>query len=218
MLKRMKEYHQKTRLQLTDGIRIYHCLPGAEEPQPVKGFELSFWDDVQFVVNNYRVTIYWTHPRYAYCNLAEDKVHEILPHPEGDGGLFSRAKAIYRSLGRSRKKVRFYEMGETSQEVKDYYDKYWELREQTLRNSELFAIPNMKVKYYRYCKGVDLCIPVEVRNNAELKEMASLAKALFLRQTTLDKEFPGYKYGAEDYCRENPEGTNHPAFISHAIL
>jgi len=50
--------------------------------------------------------------------------------------------------------------------------------------------------------GVSLVVPLEVRNEAELTLVAKLARRLMLCQTTLEAEFPGYRYGQVDWLRE----------------
>jgi len=57
-----------------------------------------------------------------------------------------------------------------------------------------------------WATGVSLIVPLEVRNEEELGQVAALAKRLLLGQTTLQNEFPEYRYGKTDWLRE--QGTD----------
>ena len=57
-----------------------------------------------------------------------------------------------------------------------------------------------------WATGVSLVVPLEVRNETELAQVASLARQLLLGQTTLQTEFPDYRYGKADWLREREAG------------
>ena len=46
---------------------------------------------------------------------------------------------------------------------------------------------------------------MEVRNEGDLALLANLARRLILGKTTLEAEFPGYRYGRTDWLRERSE-------------
>ena len=48
-----------------------------------------------------------------------------------------------------------------------------------------------------------LVAPLEVRNEGELAVVARLVRRLMLGETTLDTEFPGYRYSRTDWLRES---------------
>ena len=50
--------------------------------------------------------------------------------------------------------------------------------------------------------GTRLVVPLEVCSETELTFVAKLARRLMLGQTTLEAEFPGYRYGQVDWLRE----------------
>jgi hypothetical protein len=50
--------------------------------------------------------------------------------------------------------------------------------------------------------GVSLVAPLDVRNEDELASVANLARRLIRGKTTLNAEFPGYRYGRSDWLRE----------------
>ena len=53
-----------------------------------------------------------------------------------------------------------------------------------------------------WATGVSLIVPLEVRNEDELAQVASLARQLLLGQTTLQNEFPDFRYGKADWLKE----------------
>jgi hypothetical protein len=53
-----------------------------------------------------------------------------------------------------------------------------------------------------WATGVSLIVPLEVRNAAELAQVAALARRLLLGQTTLEKEFPDYRYNRANWLKE----------------
>jgi hypothetical protein len=53
-----------------------------------------------------------------------------------------------------------------------------------------------------WATGISLVAPMEVHNETELALVAALARRLILGQTTLDAEFPGYRYGKADWLRQ----------------
>lgn len=53
-----------------------------------------------------------------------------------------------------------------------------------------------------WCVGVDICVPIEIRSPEEARALVSLARRLLKRETTLEREFPGYGYGRENWLAE----------------
>jgi hypothetical protein len=53
-----------------------------------------------------------------------------------------------------------------------------------------------------WCTGLELCIPVEVRNVAELKALAEIGRRLLKGETTLDRLFADYAYGRDEWLAE----------------
>ncbi|NOS96906.1 MAG: hypothetical protein HOP25_00335 [Methylotenera sp.] len=46
---------------------------------------------------------------------------------------------------------------------------------------------------------VELCAPIEVRNEQDLIILANLVRKLLKRETTLEKEFPDYIYTKDNW-------------------
>ncbi|TKR54625.1 hypothetical protein D7I39_14105 [Allopusillimonas ginsengisoli] len=109
----------------------------------------------------------------------------------------------YRRVGRSRKKI----VSDTSQpvqgELRQYYDKLDTTKKKLQHSgidSEVF--PSWRRKRLSWATGVELVAPLEVRSELELKSVANLARSLLQGETTLDREFQGYRYGKNEWLAE----------------
>jgi len=67
---------------------------------------------------------------------------------------------------------------------------------------DLVVRPSISVKRLAWCTGIDFCIPVDVRTDAEVRMLAGLAKQLLKGETTLSREFPAYEYGRAGWLAE----------------
>lgn len=123
--------------------------------------------------------------------------------PKRDGGLFDTSDKQWKKVGRSRKKVVAYRASPSSEDMQNYYDKLRDI-ETHLENEgiDFNVSPSLSVETLSWCKGVSLCIPVEVRNTSEVVALASLARKLLKGDTTLSAEFPEYQYGRNDWLSE----------------
>lgn len=105
--------------------------------------------------------------------------------------------------GRSRKKVASYRTGPMPDVRRDYYEKLRDIETRLQSDGIDQAVhPSMTVKIYSWCTGIDLCIPLEVRNKDEVSALAALARRLLKRETTIEEKFPGYQYGKADWLSE----------------
>ena len=59
-------------------------------------------------------------------------------------------------------------------------------------------------KRLSWATGVELVAPLEVRTKEELKTVASLARRLLRGETSLDREFPNYCYGKDQWLADYP--------------
>ena len=164
---------------------------------------LSWYDDVGFILNGRRVIVWWQHPRLIYS----DKLDELSLQKCGDGPqdnwLIEDGIKNYKQVGRSRKKIVSYTMRGPSEEQKQYYKQLDIIRQQLATEGiELNILPSCKIKSLTWALGVELVVPMEVRNEKELAMIANLAKRLILRQTTLEAEFPKYSYSRIEWLRE----------------
>lgn len=194
--RRMRDYHRHHPWRLSDGIFVPHAYP--ED----RATELSWWDDVGFILNGRRVIVHWVHPRMVYHDAIEKQAMAEVSQPPGDWLDFDNGKKQWRRLGRSRKKL-VSTQTTRSEEWEAYYDAV-NGREQELTRVgiDLTVRPSMRVQRYSWAMAIDLVAPVEIRSEASARKLAALAKRLFKRETTVDAEWPDYRYGRHTWLSE----------------
>jgi hypothetical protein len=199
-----RQYHQRHPWNLErNGLYIPHSykevLPDA----------LSWWDDVGFILRKRRVFVCWQHPRCVYLDAIEEQCWlEAGDYPQGDS-LFDRAKKNYRKVGASRKKVESYTLGEPSTEEKQYFKRFNNIYKRiSTAGIDLEVYPSMQQENFTWAVGVNLVAPIEVRNENDVANLASLARRLMLKQTTLESEFPDYRYSKTEWLKEQGSVNN----------
>lgn len=194
----MRQYHRSRPWRLDNGLFIPHAYPVQHQ--------LSWWDDMGFVLNGRRVMVWWVHPRMRYADAISDLAWQEAGEPPClDGDIFGRhaGKKIWKKAGRSRKKVVAYEASPIPEARREYYEKLRTVEARLESEGIDFEVPpSMSVKSYSWCSGVSLCVPLEVRDKEELLALAHLAKRLLKGETTLDDEFSGGLYGRNDWLSE----------------
>ena len=193
-----RQYHRHHPWRLSQGgLFIPHSY--AE----TKSDGLSWWDDVGFILNGRRVIVWWQHPRQIYSDAIDDQSREEAGDNPGDNWLSDGSTTNYRRVGKSRKKIVSYTSRQPSQEQRKYYDTLRENRERLSRDGIDFEVTtSWKRERLSWATGVSLVVPLEVRNETELALVAKLARRLMLGQTTLEAEFPGYRFGKTDWLHE----------------
>jgi len=192
----MKQYHRNHQWRLENGLYIPHAYP---TPQ-----NLSWWDDVGFILNKRRVLVWWEHPRMKYDDAIKKMAWNEAGTPPVDGrALFEPSEKVWKKVGRSRKKVVGYSGSQAPDIQREFYAKL-EAIEMRMESEgiDLEIRPSISVKTISWCTGIDLCIPIEVRNKEELSALAMLAKRLVKGETTLLDEFPDYQYGRGEWLAE----------------
>jgi len=199
-LRAMRVYHtNKRESQFDDGVRVFHRY------DEFAADDLSWWDDCQIIVNRRRVMIWWVHPRYKYRNAIEDAAWAAAGPPPGRGDWLAemRSRPVRKKIGKSRTRIVAYEQGEQSAGYKTYYAR---LRAEEDRIAaagiDLIVRPSLSRRTLDWCTGLELCVPVEVRNVAELKALANIGRRLLKSETTLDRLFADYVYGRDEWLAE----------------
>ena len=197
-----RQYHQQHPWRLgKDGLYIPHSY--AE----TKPDSLSWWDDVGFILNRRRIIVWWQHPRYIYRTAIEEQSWDRAGPDPQDDWLFEGATTNYKQVGKSRKKIVSYTSRQPSAEQDAYYEHLRTVRQQMdAEGIDLDVSVSWKRERLNWATGVSLIVPLEVRNEVELAQVAALAKRLLLVQTTLQNEFPDYRYGKADWLREQETG------------
>jgi len=192
----MRQYHRHHPWRLEGGFFIPHLYPESKK--------LSWWDDIGFILNGRRVMVWWVHPRMKYA----DAIHDLAWKEAGDpparsADMFASGEKQWKKVGRSRKKVVSYLCRPTPDSMQDYYTKLRAIESRLeAEGIDLVVRPSILVKRLVWCTGVELCIPVDVRTDAEVRALAKLAKCLLKGETTLPHEFPAYAYGRVEWLAE----------------
>ncbi|WP_423023785.1 hypothetical protein [Undibacterium sp. Ji42W] len=127
----------------------------------------------------------------------KDEAHKRVAHLDLHDWDIDGATPIYKTVGKSRKKVAFREWQPT---VNDTWRESFEKALAELHQIEDFNIePYLNVKWTRRSRFVELCVPMEVRSEDDLAILANLAKRLLKREASLNDEFPGYVYRRSDW-------------------
>lgn len=193
-----RQYHRSHPWHLSQGgLFIPHSY--AE----TKPDSLFWWDDVGFILNGRRVIVWWRHPRHVYSDAIEDQSWKEAGDNPSDDWLFDGCTTNYRKVGKSRKKIVSYTSRQPSDEQRQYYDKLGAIRKRMATEGINFDVAiSWKRERLNWADGIRLIVPMEVRNETDLALVAALARRLILGQTTLEAEFPGYRYRRVDWLCE----------------
>jgi hypothetical protein len=199
-LRAMRTYHANKRgSQFDGGVRVFHRY------DEFVADDLSWWDDCQIIVNRRRVMIWWVHPRFKYRNAIEDAAWAAAGEPptRRDWLADMRSRPVRKKVGRSRTRIVAYGQGEPNAEYQAYYAR---LRAEEDRIAaagiDLIVRPSLSQRTLDWCTGLELCIPVEVRNVAELKALADIGRRLLKGETKLGQVFGDYAYGRDQWLAE----------------
>ena len=199
-----RQYHRSHPWRLSQGgLFIPHSY--AE----TKPDNLSWWDDVGFILNGRRVIVWWRHPRHVYADAIEDQSWKEAGDNPSDDWLFDGCTKNYRKVGKSRKKIASYTSRQPSDEQRNYYDQLNAIQKRmTTEGIDFDVATSWKRERLNWADGISLVVPMEVRNETDLASVAALARRLILGQTTLETEFPGYRYSRVDWLREQKDVTH----------
>lgn len=192
---RARQYHRQSSSHFVDGIISWHLYDQMESDR------LSFWDDAVFIVNDYRVALFWTHPRYHYNILLEDEAKKRVEHLRPDIDPFENLTPNYQRIGQSRKKI----VSWTSQPnalLTQYYELLAVAKRQVESEVSFEVRPSLKIAWYNWAKGMELCLPFEVRSVGDLKALTKIARRLVRRETTLEAECGDYVYTQSDWLKD----------------
>ena len=214
MKRRAKQYHRKKRGdEFTNGIIVRHLY------HDMTPETLTFWDDAVFTVNDYRVALWWVHPRHQYHHLVEKEALRRITHLRPEDDLFADMTPNYKKLGRSRKKVVSWTQRPTSDEYRRYFELLADMERQVGQEVAFEIRPSIKIAWHSWCKGLSLCAPFEVRSESDLLALSHVARRLVKRESTIAQEFGDFVYRQADWladCKIIEKTT--PSFaISHAL-
>ena len=208
-----KQYHRNHPWQLASG-GLYIPHDYTEKTNA----DLSWWDDVGFILNRRRVIVWWQHPRHLYSEEIGRRARTLAGDDPSDDWLFEGGTKNYKRAGRSRKKLVSYTSRKPSEAQQRYYNSCREIEQRmTVEGIEFEVGTSWSRERLSWATGVELIVPLEVRNETELAVVAQLARRLLLGQTTLQTEFPGYRYTREHWLAET-DGPRGIGPQSHALV
>lgn len=200
-IKNAKLMHKNNRMQtcFANGILTRHLYSGEQKES------LSWWDDFGFILNDYRVSVVWSHPRQVFRDFIESEAIELVlkNNPELAQCTSSaelKQKPVYKKVGRSRKKVKWYEFGATPDD--DYLTRLKEKELELEESTEFQALPSFDITWTNRSRLVIACIPMEIRTESDLVSLASVVRQLIRRDITMNDLFPGFRYTRWDWKNE----------------
>jgi hypothetical protein len=191
---------------------IPHCYDGTKT--------LGWWDDVFFRYGSQVIAVWWVHPRTVY----QDKCKEIAYNefikikPEEDTSLFEAAETVYKQLGKTkkRKRAQFYRLTSSSQSICEWRNAMKEREEELLKTSDVAIRPYISIRQLDWCRGVDICLPIEVIDEESLETLADLVRDILSGRKKFEDLYPeGYTYTCDDWNHDiatlKAEGNAHIA-------
>lgn len=158
--------------------------------------DLSWWDDCAFVLNDYRVNLAWLHPRMCFNELVKELAFARVDQLKSDDFLLN-STPIYQRVGNSRKKITAWESKHTG--PSSWHEAFQQACVEIVQTEDIGITPFIKAHWTNRSRFVELCAPVEVRNQEDLVLLVNLTKRLLKRETTLEEQFPGYCYRRTDW-------------------
>ena len=164
---------------------------------------LSWWCDVDFILNDYRVVVAWIHPRQDYQYYIESEAHKSVAHlGTSIDDIFNKSTSNYVKVGQSRKKIVSYTT-HTFPKLSDEIETAHKLALQKIQYSNNYhAKPYIRTEWLAQGYFVEICVPIEVRGVDDLVKLVTLVKWLLKRETTLEIEFSDYIYTKKEWLAE----------------
>lgn len=157
------------------GVSILHYY-GNKTPD-----SLTWWDDFAFYLNGVRYVVCFTHPRMKYKDECEqivwDKLYPSYPKNDVTWKPYSTKK-----LGNSRKKVVGFTMEDSNkEEIETWHKKFWEQEKAFLgnKNNGVVARPSVRVEWWNYCKGVEICVPESITCQEEAERFVGMIRDMY---------------------------------------
>ena len=197
MKQRAKLYHRKEHGdQFTNGIIARYLYTEMTPETP------TFYDDAVFIVNDYRVALWWVHPRDRYRNLVHTEAVRRVAHLHPESDPYADMTPNYKRLGRSRKNIVSWTQQLTRDEFRIYFDLLTDMERQVGQEVEFEVRPTITIALHNWCKGLNLCAPFEVRSEADLLALTHVARRLVKRESSMSQEFGDVVYRQSDWLAD----------------
>ena len=195
--KSAKRHHRNQRnLNFIQGVlndHLYGATPSSS---------LSWWDDVDFILNDYRVIVAWIHPRQDFKDHIQAEARAAVAHLMPKGDWFDSAVADYMKVGKSRKKLIGHSVPLTEHST-ERIQTYQEALKSIACNTQYSAKPSIRSEWLKHGYFVSACLPIEVHGLNDLLTLVSMVKRLLKGETTLAAEYPDYQYSKEQWMAED---------------
>lgn len=154
-----KQYHRNRPWGLSSsGLYVPH------DYSEKTGADLSWWDDVGFILNKRRVIVWWQHPRYLYSEEIGRRARALAGDDPSDGWLFEGGTKNYKQVGRSRKRLVSYTSRKPSEAQKQYYSACREIEQRlTVEGVEFEVGTSWSRERLSWATGIELIVPLEVQ-------------------------------------------------------
>ena len=194
-----KQYHRHHPFQgERGGLATRHVYESSRQ--------LTWWHDLEFVLNGRRVMVWWIHPRMKYDDAISDQAWREAGEPPPREDDFLVGDKIFKPAGRSRKRICGYQSPPTTDAMAAFYEKLRTIENRLCATGiDHVVVPSMNVVPTNWCTGIDLCTPLEIRCHEDAIAVAALARKLLKREITLANAFPGYQYGQREWISETGE-------------
>lgn len=183
------------RIDPTGFCEIYHCYDGTKK--------MSWWDDTAFLVNGKRVVVTWIHPRLHYSDTCENIVYDNFKDPSPDDGWLDKSTPVFKKVGKSRKKVVAWQTGGISNKSREYFEAKQEKIKTLEWDGDVEVKPYLKFEIWNHAINMNICMPVEVLDEAGVVALAKKCKYYYLNREAFVKDFSDYVYTKDNWRAEN---------------
>jgi hypothetical protein len=155
-LKLLAKQHHRTRSggHFDKGIKTYHRYDDLPSER------LTWWDDVAFILNDYRVELAWHHPRMAYEDAIEAEVDRLVLDLLSSH-VMRESVTDYKTVGKSPKQIA-HTVYEPAMIINK--DQWRQARQQAMRTANFEIRPFLKSQWCKNSRIIYLCAPIEIRN------------------------------------------------------
>lgn len=211
--RKAKVYHKSNKRNhyYENGVLIRHVYCHLEDLA-----RLTWWNDFGFILNDYRVSVAWQHPRHRYAEEIKDLAYSLAKEKYPDNELENKnLKSLFRQhstpnykrVGKSRKKIHTVSLNRDffGGQESERFEESKKIESIIGYTSEVIIVPSINSHWTSRSRFVSVCLPMEIRNETDLITLSSIIKRLLKRETTLDELFPSYMYSKDDWLQEKDQ-------------
>jgi hypothetical protein len=121
------------------------------------------------------------------------------------GGFFEVSTPIYEYFGKNkkRKKIKYWELKDQTEKDRSWFSEWRRLEEELLETSDIIIRPSMRIEQYDWCRGVDICLPIEVVDQKSLEDLADIVRSILRGEKKFEDFYQeDYKYGCDEWLAD----------------